>query len=237
MANKTINVLLIEDDPMVQEVNRQFIEQVNGFKVVEVASNGQEGLQKIRQCSPDLVIMDIFMPILDGIDTLYEIRKQQADVDVIVISAANDQKTIRKMIQNGAFDYLIKPFKFERLKQTLEKYYVFGTQQEKDNLLSQSELDKMMFQKDAASPSTIGQMQETLPKGLNEATLRQIHDFLNIQSIALSAEEVADGIGIARVTARRYLDYLKGQGILHLDIQYGGIGRPINKYIVKALRS
>lgn len=104
--NQTLNVLLIEDDPMVQEVNRQFIEQVHGFKVVAVSSNGQEGLQKIRQCSPDLVIMDIFMPIKDGIDTLYEIRKQQTDVDVIVISAANDQKTIRKMIQNGAFDYL-----------------------------------------------------------------------------------------------------------------------------------
>ncbi|MDQ0220261.1 response regulator [Peribacillus cavernae] len=232
MIKESISVLLIEDDPMVQEVNKQFIERVNGFKVTDVASNGQEGLRKIMHSPPDLVILDIFMPVQDGIDTLYEIRKQQADVDVIVISAANDQKTIRKMIQNGAFDYLIKPFKFERLKQTLEKYYRFRTQVQKDNPLSQSQLDKMIFQKDQGH-SADQRTKEALPKGLNEATLNQIIEFLNLQASSLSAEEVADGIGIARVTARRYLDYLKGQGVLHLDTQYGSIGRPINKYILK----
>ncbi|RFU66302.1 response regulator [Peribacillus glennii] len=236
MAKITIRVLLIEDDPMVQEVNRLFIEKVDGFKVIDVASNGQDGLQKIRDLSPDLVIMDIFMPILDGIETIHQIRKQQTDVDVIVISAANDQKTIRKMIQNGAFDYLIKPFKFERLKQTLEKYYEYGSQHSEDAFLSQSELDKIMFQKDRDHGSGKAEDKETLPKGLNAATLSQIKELLNNQLTPLSAEEVADGIGIARVTARRYLDYLKGAGFLDLDIQYGGIGRPINKYILKRQR-
>ncbi|PLT32420.1 two-component system response regulator [Bacillus sp. V5-8f] len=221
---------------MVQEVNRQFIEQVDGFEVIGVASNGKDGLQKIRDLTPDLVIMDIFMPILDGVETIHQIRKQQTDVDVIVISAANDQKTIRKMMQNGAFDYLIKPFKFDRLKLTLEKYYIYSIQQSEDALLSQTELDKIMFQKDSAKEDGYVVIQENLPKGLNAATLTQIKEFLNNQTVPLSAEEVADGIGIARVTARRYLDYLKGAGILDLDVQYGGIGRPINKYIMKRQR-
>ena len=110
MNKETIHVLLIEDDPMVQQVNKQFIERVNHFQVIDIASNGLEGLEKIRHHQPDLVILDIFMPSLNGIDTLYEIRKEQIDIDVIIISAANDQKTVRKMMQNGAFDYLIKPF-------------------------------------------------------------------------------------------------------------------------------
>lgn len=86
MTNQ-IRVLLIEDDPMVQEVNKQFIERLQAFKVFDTASNGLEGLEKIRQSKPDLVILDIFMPSLNGVDTLYQIRKEQIDVDVIIISA------------------------------------------------------------------------------------------------------------------------------------------------------
>src|SRR3954454_4811733 len=113
MNNDIIQVLLIEDDPMVQEVNKQFIERLPQFQIIDTASNGLEVIEKIKGLHPDLVILDIFMPSLNGIDTIYEIRKEQLDVDVIIISAANDPITIRKMMQNGAFDYLIKPFKFD----------------------------------------------------------------------------------------------------------------------------
>lgn len=65
-----IKVLLIEDDPMVREVNRQFIEKVEGFKVIAMCKNGVEGFEKILECKPDLVFMDIFMPEQDGIATL-----------------------------------------------------------------------------------------------------------------------------------------------------------------------
>ncbi|WP_374722152.1 response regulator [Peribacillus tepidiphilus] len=229
-----INVLLIEDDPMVQEVNRQFIERVESFRVIATAGNGEDGINRIKECRPDLVILDIFMPHKDGIQTLYEIRKEQLDVDVIVISAANDQQTIRKMIQNGAFDYIIKPFKFERLKQTLEKYYIYHTQIHNE-IVSQSQLDRMRFQQLENVQNVF--KKDELPKGLNETTLKQIISFLQQQKHPLSAEEVADGIGIARVTARRYLDYLKMSGTLELDIQYGGVGRPVNRYILKTLRN
>ncbi|RFU63649.1 response regulator [Peribacillus saganii] len=233
MDDNLINVLLIEDDPMVQEVNRQFIERLENFRIIATASNGEDGINKIKTLSPDLVILDVFMPLKDGITTLYEIRKEQLDVDVIVVSAANDQQTIRKMIQYGAFDYIIKPFKFERLKQILEKYYLFRTKISLDKLMSQNQLDQVRFQAGNSAVFIEKGVQETLPKGLNEATLKQIFDFLTKQVHALSAEEVADGVGIARVTARRYLDYLRETGAVELDMQYGGIGRPVNKYILK----
>jgi two-component system response regulator DctR len=107
MNKETIHVLLIEDDPMVQQVNKQFIERVFLCFVIDIASNGLEGLEKIRHLQPDLVILDIFMPSLNGIDTLYEIRKEQIDIDVIIISAANDLNTVRIRMLNGVFDYLI----------------------------------------------------------------------------------------------------------------------------------
>ena len=226
MTNQ-ICVLLIEDDPMVQEVNKQFIERLSAFTVVDTANNGLEGLEKIKKLKPDLVILDIFMPNLNGVDTLYQIRKDQLDVDVIIISAANDQKTIRKMIQNGAFDYLIKPFKFERLQHTLEQYYAFRMEVEPDHSISQTQLDRLLFQNQSSPKQTV---KKDVPKGLNRSTLEQVTKFIKTQPGSLSAEDVADGIGIARVTARRYLEYLHDEEILQLDVQYGNIGRPVNRY-------
>ena len=229
MTNQ-IRVLLIEDDPMVQEVNRQFIEHLDAFTVIDTASNGMEGLEKIKESKPDLVILDIFMPSLNGVDTLYEIRKEQWDVDVIIISAANDQKTIRKVIQNGAFDYLIKPFKFERLQHTLEQYYAFRAEVLTGKQLSQTQLDRVLFPAQSTSKAFT---KADIPKGLNKATLEQVTKYIQTQPGSLSAEEVADGIGMARVTARRYLEYLHEEAILELDVQYGSVGRPVNRYRLK----
>jgi two-component system, CitB family, response regulator DctR len=230
MNNDIIQVLLIEDDPMVQEVNKQFIERLPSFQVIDTASNGLEGLEKIKRIHPDLVILDIFMPSLNGIDTIYEIRKAQMDVDVIIISAANDPKTIRKMMQNGAFDYLIKPFTFDRLKQTLEQYYAFRMEVQPNKSISQSQLDRVIFSSNSTSVTSQVFRKDDIPKGLNISTLEQVMLFMSQQDAPQSAEEVADGIGIARVTARRYLDFLNEKDILRLDAQYGGIGRPVNKY-------
>ncbi|TXK89505.1 response regulator, partial [Parageobacillus sp. SY1] len=137
-------VLLIEDDPMVQEVNRQFIEQVKGFTVIGVAANGVEGIQLIRKLHPDLVIIDIYMPHKDGLETLKEIRSEGYEVDVIAITAASDIDTVRRVLQNGAFDYIMKPFKFERLKQALENYHSFRQALNEKESLTQKELDALL---------------------------------------------------------------------------------------------
>ncbi|MCZ8517689.1 response regulator [Paenibacillus filicis] len=232
-----INVLLVEDDPMVQEVNRQFVERVAGFRIVGVASSGEEGLAMAREQHPDLMILDIFMPLMDGLETLSVIRKEQLPIDVIVISAANDMRTIRRMLQNGAVDYIMKPFKFERVKQALEQYRAMKASQEKDLSVSQQELDRLRYggeQQPGAAPAADNAPAPTeLPKGLQAVTLKQIIQFLKSSTAPLSAEEVAEGVGIARVTARRYLDYLEKNGELRLDLQYG-VGRPVNRYFLSS---
>ncbi|QSB48746.1 response regulator [Parageobacillus toebii] len=222
-------VLLIEDDPMVQEVNRQFIEQVEGFTVIGVAANGVEGIQLIRKLHPDLVIIDIYMPHKDGLETLKEIRSEGYEVDVIAITAASDIDTVRRVLQNGAFDYIMKPFKFERLKQALENYHSFRQALNEKESLTQKELDALL---QTTEPQTF-EPRSGLPKGLNEVTLQKIARYLRKQTEPVSAEEVAEGVGIARVTARRYLEYLEKKGVVTLDVQYGGIGRPVNRYMMK----
>lgn len=231
MSSQEIKVLLIEDDPMVQEVNKQFIERVEGFVVIDKASDGQDGIEKVKRLNPDLVILDVYMPKQDGVEVLYQLRKEQQDVDVIVITAANDKETIKKMLQNGAIDFIIKPFKFDRIKKALDNYKSYVTRIESDEtVISQKQLDELILKKKHdENTETFNE----LPKGLNKSTLEQIIYFLKGQKEVKSAEDVAEGIGIARVTARRYLEYLKESNIIELDVKYGGVGRPINRYIMK----
>ncbi|MBO8172228.1 MAG: response regulator [Bacillaceae bacterium] len=224
MSDHIYRVLLIEDDPMVQEVNRQFIERVEGFKVVGTATNGVQGIEMIRELHPDLLILDIYMPKQDGLETLYAIRKEKHALDVIVVSAAEDVDTAHRALQYGAVDYILKPFKFQRMKQALDNYRKFDRLKSKGSV-TQEELDQMFY------PGEKNRNEE-LPKGLNALTLKQVMDHLRQHRKPFSAEEVAKAVGIARVTARRYLEYLESIHQVRLEIQYGGVGRPVNRYII-----
>ncbi|MBM7694178.1 two-component system response regulator DctR [Peribacillus deserti] len=220
----SIKVLLIEDDPMVQEINRQYIEKVEGYLVVGHASNGEEGLQLVRKLKPELVIIDIYMPQLDGFETIKQFRQEGLPVDVMAITAASDIETIHKVLQYGAVDYILKPFKFERIKRALEQYYSFRLKLEERNDVQQHELDQLLtFNEDAID-------EELLPKGLHHHTLNKIIEYISSEKSPVSSEEVAESIGIARVTARRYLDYLEKKGKVNITVQYGGVGRPVNRY-------
>ncbi|WP_081752163.1 response regulator [Paenibacillus sp. 1-18] len=231
-------VLLVEDDPMVQEVNRLFIEQVDGFKVVGLASNGLRGLELIEELKPDLIFLDVFMPSLDGIATLQRIRSMALPVDVVVVTAAKDTETIREMMRNGAFDYIIKPFKVERIHHTLERYRVQQAGLWAEEVGTQEELDLIMQNREAVKAAVVpapvyeewALSYDELPKGLNAATLKQVLAVMEQHGSKLSAEDTAEGVGIARVTARRYLDYLEKRGIVRLVVHYGGVGRPVNRY-------
>lgn len=227
MTQTNYRVVIIEDDPMVQEVNRNFVESVPGFQVVGVASNGRDGARLVKELWPDLVVIDIFMPVQDGVETIRQLREDNEPVDVIVITAAKDREKIQVMLRNGVIDYIIKPFKFERLKQALENYRQLRSQWQSEESVSQAQLDAILHGKQAqtlAEPSD-------LPKGLNGLTLQQIIILLMQQTHSLSAEEVAEQIGVARVTARRYLEYLEKTGKVCRDIRYGGVGRPTNRYL------
>ncbi|MGO4269688.1 response regulator [Paenibacillus sp. TAF58] len=226
-------VVLIEDDPMVLEVNRQFVERVPGFEIVGTSFNGIDGIEKVRDLKPDLVILDIYMPGQNGTELLQQIRNEQLNTDAIVITAANDIPTIQRMLHHGAIDYIMKPFKFERVREALENYRMLKMRLGTELTLSQVELDQLLHRSGGEpipeSPSV--SMQMDLPKGLQALTMKQVMLFLMQQIKSLSAEEVAEGVGLARVTARRYLEFLEKNRHVKLDLEYGGIGRPVNRYV------
>lgn len=221
-----IGIVIVEDDPMVLEVNKQYIEAVGGFRVLGTAGHAAEGLELVRRLRPHLLLLDIFLPDQKGIEVLQEIRRLELPTDVLLVTAARDVETIQQGFRYGIVDYIVKPFRFERIKSSLESYRDMYYRLQGKEALDQAEIDDMGLGK-------VRIVEETLPKGLTETTLKQVFLLLVKGKKSYSAEEVASEVGLSRVTARRYLEYLEKTGKAELELQYGSVGRPVNRYRIK----
>ena len=224
---QTIRVLIVEDDPMVLEINAEFVSKLEGFEVIAKTGSGTEALTYVETCCPDLVLLDYFLPDMNGLALLQRIRSHDFPVDVIMLTANRDSMHIQEIFRAGASDYIVKPFRFERFQSSLAQYRRMKKKLTESRFLNQDELDELTGM---LSSEIFGRLDEVLPKGLNERTMQQILQFLHDQSTPRSAEEVAAGTGLARVTARRYLEFLQKKGEIQIEVQYGSVGRPINRY-------
>ncbi|NRD77283.1 response regulator [Bacillus sp. BRMEA1] len=222
-----IRVVIVEDDPMVMEINAEFVSKLSGFELAGKASTGNEALELLEEVHPELVLLDYFLPDMNGLSLLRKIREQNFPVDVILLTANRDPEHIQTIFRSGVSDYIVKPFRFERFQSALEKYLQTARKFKDHRPFEQADLDAMTgIRPYQAEPFT----EELLPKGLNDRTLKQILQFLKGQASPLSSEEVAAGTGLSRVTVRRYLEYLEKKGDIKMEIQYGSVGRPMNKY-------
>lgn len=112
-------VLVIDDEPSIVDL---FTEYLNGqgFDVIS-AGGGEEGLDRLRLDGPDIVLLDMRMPGLDGLETLRRIRKINMGVPVLMISGNDDIAAAKEAIALGAFDYTLKPVDFNYLGRALDK--------------------------------------------------------------------------------------------------------------------
>ncbi|WP_205601343.1 response regulator [Virgibacillus sp. YIM 98842] len=219
-----INVMIIEDDPMVLEVNKGFLEKMEGFHLQSSFENGKAALEKVFESPPDLILLDMFLPDISGLDVLQEIRDKEVPADIILITAARDAQTIQRVFRLGAVDYLVKPFRFTRFQQALESHKKMWMKLHQSQSLNQEDIDGWNKIKN--------EMSEIPPKGLSEITLKQIYMALSDEQNPVTAEELAERLGMARVTVRRYLEYLEKQERITVQIEYGKVGRPRHNYSV-----
>ena len=115
-------VMIVEDDPMVAAINKKYTETVPGFRVAGVFRNGAEGLEYLRGNHVDLVILDYYMPEMNGDVFMDRIREEGIQVSVIMVTSANSADTVRSLLLKGVRDYLIKPFELERFQAALERF-------------------------------------------------------------------------------------------------------------------
>lgn len=103
------NILIVDDSRTSRKILRGILEE-NGHVIVDEAANGQEGVQKFQACKPDVVTMDITMPVLDGMEALKMIKAFNTNAKVIMVTAAGQKNKMIDCIKLGADEFLTKPF-------------------------------------------------------------------------------------------------------------------------------
>lgn len=119
------SILIIEDDKAIVDITRMILEH-DGYSI-DHAFNGKEGLDKYKSLDPDVVLLDIRMPKMDGIEVLQEIKKINKDAVVVMISGHGNIETAVQTTKLGAYDFISKPFDVERLKLTIQNGLKYKT--------------------------------------------------------------------------------------------------------------
>jgi response regulator of citrate/malate metabolism len=219
-----IRTLVVDDDFMAASVHRSYVERVPGFEVVGEAHTGGDTIAFARRLQPDLILLDIYLPDMSGIDVLRALREPDAPpVDVMAITSAKDVDTLRRAMQGGVIHYLVKPFFFDTFRERLEKYAALRTRMSRVREADQVEIDRLYSLLRA-------QDGRGLPKGISAPTLALVLEVVGDAEEELTAADVADRAGISRGTARRYLEFLASSGSLELTFRYGSTGRPEHLY-------
>lgn len=226
-----ITVLVVDDDFAVAEVHRAYVESVAGFYVVALAHTAEQTLTAVEEHHPDLVLLDIHLPDMSGLEVLGRLRARPdgALIDVLAITAAREVDTVRAAMAAGVSDYLIKPFPLRVFRERLEAYAaqrsaIRRLAARQPTVNDQVEVDRLMF----------GQRRKgadhAIPKGLSRRTLDLVADVVRSAEGDLSAREAAAACGLSRVSARRYLEHLAAMGLAQVTPRYGTAGRPENGY-------
>lgn len=223
-ADPPITVLVVDDDPRIASGHADYVRAVPGFEVAGVAHSGSAALAALDRVPVQLVLLDFFMPDMSGTDVCRALRAAARPVDVIAVTSARDMSVVRALVTQGAVQYLLKPFTAAAFRRRLEQYAeyhrrVTGHREAAD----QGEVDRAL----AALRTDAG---PGVPKGMSAETLDAVLATLGRAGDARSARDVGAALGVSRVTARRYLEYLTGEGLTRRAPRYGGSGRPEHLY-------
>jgi len=219
------DVLVVDDDFMVAEIHRKFVDRVEGFTTVGAARSGAEALEMAGALHPDLILLDVYLPDMTGLDVLKRLRSAGDAVGVIMITAARELDTVSGALDGGAADYLIKPFEFPQLQAKLEAFAARADALSSEAGADQSLIDSLFGSQGGTAGATAD---DALPKGLGKVTGQLVLDAARTAG-EVSSAECAELVGISRVSARRYLEHFLGVGALELRLQYGA-GRPERRY-------
>ncbi|MCD2443761.1 response regulator [Agromyces sp. SYSU K20354] len=219
-----IRVVIVDDDFAVAHVNRAFVDARPGYTVVAEAHTGSDALAAIAAHRPGLVLLDVYLPDLGGLDVLRRLRAAGDDVEVIAVTAARDLDTVRQARLLGVRHYLVKPFSGASLGERLDEVRrgIAADRAAPRTTLDQRAVDQVI----GVSPVH----RASLPKGLSAVSLQRVSEGLSECATDASAAEIAESLGMSRVSARRYLEHLVATGVAEVAPRYGSAGRPEHRY-------
>ena len=245
-----IRVLVVEDEPIAADAHVVYVHRVPGFTVVGQAATGADALRHLGRQAVDLVLLDMNLPDMHGLDVVRAMRTAGHRADVIAVTSARDLTVVRAAVSQGIVQYLLKPFVFATLRDKLERYDEYRHQVlDSAPVAGQHQIDRLLATLRSPDPAN-------LPKGMSRESLDAVSEALKNEALkhealkhealkhealknaldgatarqGMSAAEVAAVLGASRVTARRYLEHLADQGFASRHARYGGTGRPEVEY-------
>ncbi len=221
-----IKAIIVEDDPMVAQINKQYLTEFRDIEVQGLFGNGSDAISFLMENTVDLIILDITMPVLDGLEFAKTIRENRINSDIIVVTAANDIEHLDEMLRYGVIDYLVKPFNRDRFNKAINKFLKKSNLFSRHNVLQQEEIDSIFSAKMSNH--------KEYEKGIQVATLEKIKNYIeNAKMTSFSCDILAVELNLSKVTIRRYLNYLVEDDYLINTVDYETGGRPSIIYKVK----
>ena len=225
MQPETLDVLIVEDEPQLATLHAEFLEKNFNLRVVAYAATLAEARAKVNAHQPRLILLDNFLPDGQGLALMEEAAVKKPGCSVIFITAASDMNTCSQAIRNGAFDYIIKPVSYKRLRNSLERFMQFVQTQRTFKVIDQSSVDALYNLQSKQFSN------EPSAKGIETITLELVQAlFIEQPEVAHAVEDVVAHAGISKTTARRYLEYCVATQFVHVEMLYGNIGHPRRLY-------
>lgn len=219
-----IRVLVVEDEQVAAEAHRLYVGRVPGFAVAGVVHSGTEAMRFLERETVELILLDFYLPDTHGLALCRALRAAGVTADVIAVTSQRDLAVVKAAVSAGVVQYLLKPFTFASLRAKLESYAEFRLGAQASGAVEdQAEVDRLLGTLRATESPV-------LPKGMSAVTLEAITDAVRATSEGLSAVAAAERVGVSRVTARRYLEYLADNRMVLRKPQYGQVGRPETWY-------
>ncbi|MBT0772568.1 response regulator [Kineosporia sp. J2-2] len=221
-----IRTLVVEDDELAARAHAEYVRRLDRFTVVGVARTGAAALHEVTHQSVDLVLLDMNLPDLHGLEVHRIMRARGVEADVIAVTSARDLAVVRGAVANGVAQYLLKPFTFATLRDRLTSYAESRAQLTRGagEEVDQREVDRLL------GGLRGGASDQQLPKGMSPESLERVIGALRAAPAAVTAMNAAEAVGMSRVGVRRYLEYLVETGLAHRGSRYGGTGRPEIEY-------
>ena len=228
----SISVLIVEDETIAAEALEKYVARVSGFVVSGSVGTGAAALRRLALDRISLVMLDIYLPDMNGIEVIRAMRAARYTSDVMVVTRLRDPRVLRAVAAYGIVHYLVKPFTLAVLSEKLERYRAYHDQlSAAQPFFTQADIDRILAALHVPGATDVA-------KGMSRESLNAVVAIVRaVERSGLSAAEVAAALGASRVTARKYLEYLVELGLVLRRPRYGGAHRPEVEYWWRAAQT
>ena len=223
------NVIIVEDDLMVCAILERQIGRFQQLKLVGNFRRGSDALEYLADNpqTADLIVLDFYMPNMTGIEFLTKLRETNKDIQVIMITSANEYSIIRSAMCCGICDYVLKPFTSARLEKSISKFETIMKLKAETHVWTQEKVDVLLCPHKHYNIDNSDSASGTRGNKINATTLGNVRSYMvSMKGKKMPLTEISEGMGLSTVTVRRYLKHLNSLGEVEISLDCKTGGRP-----------